>query len=1553
MPESKVTSPSGEEFLVTHPAGATRDEIISYARRMLAEGKGIEQEKKTPTKPRVPDSTEPKAAVPEESYDVPWEDAARSSYGTYNRERPKVIENYFKLGGLLNEGIIKEDHPSLLEASDKMRKILVLDEYWHEKNKIEKPEWFRRRQARLQQESDLQHSAARPDMSPLAPSYLGYLREKISPIVGPSRRQQEQIDYKKLGKPVEDRKWELNLERGVIPSLLSKSGSGSAGFEPFGGKVLTKFDKGAARNTVLGDSKWAKRGAGVVNAVNSMAESIFSPLGLGTMGAAGLLPQIGKPLHGLFAADMTRAVVEHTPDVYETWKDPEASEQDKFEALAGHVLLAGFAIASAKGTFSDKGFITEAAKSPAKAIKAARELGLYDHFRKMPKRADRGGTLKTGRSEGKVLEKMEGEAQADFYKKVEDQRILEKMEGDVKTPEEALKVEDTTLAEKPPPPDLVMRPDPHLIGADKLAEFRAELEAKGELGKQPEPLPESLPTPELKALPKPDPLESMTVKELRALAAGEGIGLKGKKKKADIIDAINEHREVKGIFEREAEVERAKDQKLSSLIKDALKTKRGKLDPPESVIRQMREERAAEVKARLSELDKALEPTEKPAVPLRERASEAVDLLRREALSKFRPLQKLEEQVLGEGQFKKPAQDVAARFETLAGSSGKAELYTRRFDAAITDKIKGIAKKSDVDVKGVAKDFDKFLFLNRTISRLESNPKTKKVGEWSKGDAQRVLVELEKKVGPEIFKGFRELGVEFQKQADTSLRLQVESGRMSKELYDLIKGETSFYAPFVMDNLIAQKHSGKKPAIDSVRELAKKIEGIESKDFRLKSPTESMRKQLYDSSMLADRNKAMLRLKEVADMDKKGHHIKKLTGKQEAGSGYGEIKILDGGKELRYRVDERVADVIKGLEDSPSLWVDALGWWARPFKMGATTLNIPFQFKNLFTADLPSAALMSRYGVGMGGGNLKFVPRQWHNIKDLGAFLFGDAGYIKSLYSALSQGEGRMAKRFDAQKLYEQALEANVMRSTSHDQIIDRKSSSEYKLPSSNPRVLDTLGKITNMIEESFKIHGIQRALKLHGARNVKELGERNPEAFTEVRRMHGSPDFARFGDSMEQMNILYMFLNARMQGAARTIDRFSASSPEGVAARRNMIAAVGVPTTLLYMWNLSKWEEELKDVPEYDRRNNFIIFLPWKIKRKITGRDQSVRYIESQDYLRIPKREEVKYVANAVENFLDFARHRNPDSLTEIAKEIAEDLAPIDIKGEGWGRLRGVVPSHPLGRTAVELMPERGYDVWRERPILTEAESRREPKDRYDDRTTGLAKYVGRMLDVAPKKIDKFADIMLAGLVKQFRTKGAPEGRPTPLYKPPLKYLTRPFMSAGRKSSDETEELYKEKEGVSERAASESFKVSQAVGDTIKKATGDNNKIDFEKLEEEVNAVVRDGSDNRVPENLTHLYMERIIKAARASGEGEEVAGLGFVRSSDTVMGLPVRVRGEWMKTVLGQKGKNGESVLSDEDKRELLEEWDGDGVFSKEFLEQTDQKYKDYISKEWERLK
>ena len=270
-----------------------------------------------PYKPEVLDSTE----------GMPWHEAADVSYSTYLKERDNFLDELKDARRLIKDEVMDHDSPFVKKVKDKVEKIFELDRKWESKNKQERPEWYRQEEIAQKLKEGKEAVATRPDMSPVAKKALphydkdprtgedvlrwGGLREAYSPLVGPTKRQLEQGKWVKGDKPVEKKGWIEGFDlqqRGLIPSLIAKEGAEHAGFFNI---TPTKFSE-ERRHAVLGDSKWAKRGAGIVNAVTSMVESVISPLGVATLGGAGLVPKAGKTIHGLFAADMTRAVVEHS-----------------------------------------------------------------------------------------------------------------------------------------------------------------------------------------------------------------------------------------------------------------------------------------------------------------------------------------------------------------------------------------------------------------------------------------------------------------------------------------------------------------------------------------------------------------------------------------------------------------------------------------------------------------------------------------------------------------------------------------------------------------------------------------------------------------------------------------------------------------------------------------------------------------------------------------------------------------------------------------------------------------------------------------------------------------------------------------------------------------------------------------------------------------------------------------------------------------------------------------------------------------------------------------
>ena len=237
--------------------------------------------------------------------------------------------------------------------------------------------------------------------------------------------------------------------------------------------------------------------------------------------------------------------------------------------------------------------------------------------------------------------------------------------------------------------------------------------------------------------------------------------------------------------------------------------------------------------------------------------------------SSFTPLRTIEKDVLKTaGITEKPAVDMARKFEQIAGANAKAELDVNNFIKTV---VNPVAKNYD--------DFNDYLFLRRTEARLTADPVNKQVGAWTLGRATDGLSALRSKVGEAVWNDFNTVAGRYTQNMDYSLKLQVQSGRMTQAEYDLIKGSTDFYAPFkVLRNLdeleegVATYTKGKR--IPGVQPLTRKIVGIaDDGAFAIDDILKNSATQIQKSRLLAERNMKMLELGDLAKLDEMGEHL--------------------------------------------------------------------------------------------------------------------------------------------------------------------------------------------------------------------------------------------------------------------------------------------------------------------------------------------------------------------------------------------------------------------------------------------------------------------------------------------------------------------------------------------------------------------------------------------------------------------------------------------------------------------------------------------------------
>lgn len=754
----------------------------------------------------------------------------------------------------------------------------------------------------------------------------------------------------------------------------------------------------------------------------------------------------------------------------------------------------------------------------------------------------------------------------------------------------------------------------------------------------------------------------------------------------------------------------------------------------------------------LDDVYQRFEPVKKSGPSLKERGVQIVEGVRTGLASKFRPIDKLAEDI-GKAYGVTTPKGISGIFEQLKGSTGKAEADIYRFDRDVSRLV-----------KGQERDFNAYMFLRRSLDRLRQDQaditravagedvkalNRRQVAGYTIPELEAKLALLESKLGPENLRQFEQAAEGYQQYMDSALRLQVESGRMSREVYDAIKAGNEFYAPFKVmkyfEEVARPEGTGRK--IDTVAEYTKAMEGIEDADFRLGDMLGAARQNLMLSRILAEKNNTMRRLAELSTFDPEGRFIIKLKPGQEAPRGMEAINVKEAGQTQQYAVNPDVAQAVQAYRgQGENIIVQMMGYAAVPLKVGATSGNIAFMVSNLM-ADTPRAALMSRYGV--------------RNPADLVRY---PLDFVHSIYSSVV---GDVFKRDN--KLFLDFLDSGAAGGTVQEHLTPgalrfNPSNLEHRSRSFAKSVLYKLPELATAIEQTSKLVGVKRAMRTHGVASGKELAKQFPEAVTEIRRFSGSPDFGRQGKWTEQarLNLLYMFFNARLQGMTADIGRLGGRDGAKTAATSwvRLASAIGLPSAYLYALNNSEeYRDDYASRPEQEKQNYWLI-----PKDSFITNEQGETM---RDYWRIPKRESAKWMANLVESSLDFARDRSTDQFAAWSESMLEDISPINVTGETFQeRMESMASSlNPLLKAPIEVAS--GRDLYRHRDIIPDFMQKASPENQYTERTPEVFRQLAEtMPDVSPEvfrsplMLENMTRNLTAGLITQFLPSRPLEGR-------------------------------------------------------------------------------------------------------------------------------------------------------------------------------------------------
>lgn len=549
--------------------------------------------------------------------------------------------------------------------------------------------------------------------------------------------------------------------------------------------------------------------------------------------------------------------------------------------------------------------------------------------------------------------------------------------------------------------------------------------------------------------------------------------------------------------------------------------------------------------------------------------------------------------------------------------------------------------------------------------------------------AQTKLQNLTTKLGSQKM---QELGATLQKlyayQDEMVKRYMVDTGIMSKSGYQAMRKNNQFYVPMkrVMDKVddflgIPIKRGAGSMGKQNV------IYGIKGSDKEIIDPIESIVENTYKLVSLGKRQEVA---QTISGLRKEMPNVITRALKSDQQNTIG---VFENGKKVFYNVPEEVADAARGMgEEQLVTLTKILKVPTDLFRTMTTGVNPEFLMPNV-SRDVQS----SLFNAGVN-------PLKW--VSGLAHFLKQDQVYKDFLKS------GGKTSRISINRPY--------LKQTAEELAGNGFS---IKSPKDIVRGLEMLSEVS---EQPTRIAVFEDAYK----RSLKQ-GMSQEEALREAAywAQEGTVNFARRGSKMTNINAIYAYLNARVQGVDRMIR--TAKKEPGKAVVRwgfGMLA----PSLALYAWNNSgergnRYNDE-RILSKRDKEDNFIFMLP-QTKNGV-------------DYLKIPKSEIAK-VVNPVETFLDYAQGKGGDIAGSVAS-LVKSFSPIDNVG-------GLIPTaiSPVVENAMNKDFYTGYD-------LVPEYKKSLPKGYQDSNyTSPVFRMIGQKTNQSPALIQNIAESYGGGMVR------------------------------------------------------------------------------------------------------------------------------------------------------------------------------------------------------------
>lgn len=541
--------------------------------------------------------------------------------------------------------------------------------------------------------------------------------------------------------------------------------------------------------------------------------------------------------------------------------------------------------------------------------------------------------------------------------------------------------------------------------------------------------------------------------------------------------------------------------------------------------------------------------------------------------------------------------------------------------------------------------------------------------------------------------------VDFQKR---SVQYLVDSGVLSAEARDAIFEANRDYVPFyrVMDETV-KMDSGNFSK--SVRNPMKKFKGSQRK---IQDPLTSIHLNALTNVAIAERNYAYRKFIEMVEQLPEAfpdvQRVSKVRGtkitaeemqaafdapiKPEFADGMTvfrrngqivsdrEIAVFRNGKREIWDVGPEIATALKDMNRmQSSLFMRFLGTPTRLLRAGAT-LAPDFMVRNL-------------------------------GRDALTAGIFSDRGFIPIYHNAM--GFWHMIGRTE---LYKDWTKSGAMQSmlVSFDRNYFKQDMKKH-LTSGNVRnvitnPLEALRAASEFFESSGRIG--QYSLAVRQLKKERRLTDRDIMERAGFESRDITIDFSKMGTTMQALNMISAFFNARVQGYAKIYEAFQ-QRPAQTSAK--IFAYITIPSILL--WYKNHDDPRYKQLPRWQKDLFWIV---------ITG-DGTVDQPDDYTVWRIPKPFELGLLfGTGAEYMLDFANEKDPEHMARFFKDLAYDSALS----------MGPVPD--FAKPFFEYWGNKNFFTGR--PIVSRGMENMLPEFQYDQYTSATAKTLGKLInEIAP----------------------------------------------------------------------------------------------------------------------------------------------------------------------------------------------------------------------------